>query len=100
MQRSKRALVAVTLLALSLLGHVAHAASLTRERVRADLIAAELSGKFPPNKANKPDHAMYYTARKAAQKVEKDLSGSSASGIMTAAPADPAPQASPHSSER
>jgi hypothetical protein len=99
MQRSNYALVVATLFALTLGGHAVTAASVTREQVRADLIAAELNGKFPQNKGNKRDPAMSYTAKKEAQKAGKNPSGSSASGDVTAAPAVPASQALPRSSQ-
>jgi hypothetical protein len=90
MERPNYALVVATLFALLLLSQAATAALLTREQVRADLIAAELSGKFPQNKRNKPDHAMFYAAKKATEKAEKDLSRVPASGNMTAAGASSA----------
>src|ERR1700751_322312 len=72
MQRSHYALIVATLFALSFVSHAARADSLTRERVRADLIAAELKGTFPPSKGNKPDPALSYIAKKATLKAEKN----------------------------
>ncbi|GAB7523241.1 hypothetical protein [Paraburkholderia sp. 2C] len=99
MKRSNYALIVATVFTWSLPGHAVTAASLTREQVRADLIAAELSGKFPQNKGNKRDPAMSYAAKKEAQKGETNPSGSSATDVVTTAPAAPALQARPRPSQ-
>jgi hypothetical protein len=71
MQRFYFLLLAATLVGLSLAGGTVHAAPLTRALVRDDLIAAELTGAYPPNKANKPDPATLFTAKRAAKKVAR-----------------------------
>jgi hypothetical protein len=99
MQRANYAWVVATLFALSFLSHAVTAASLTREQVRADLIAAELSGKFPQNKGNKRDPAMSYAAKKESEKAENTRSGPPASGELTAVPVAPPSQPAPRSSQ-
>jgi hypothetical protein len=99
MQRAIYVLAFATSLSLSLASYQATAASLTREQVRADLIAAEMSGKFPQNKANRPDPAMSYAARKAAQKVEKPRSDVLPKEEAMVAPVAPALNAEPRSED-
>jgi Domain of unknown function (DUF4148) len=85
MRHIKRVLIISVLIGLPIASHATDVAPKTRAQVRAELIAAELSGQIPYSQAHypdpQPDPASVYVARKA---VSDTSYGSSTSGESAA----------------
>jgi plastocyanin len=86
MRHIKRVLIISVLIGLPIASHATDVAPKTRAQVRAELIAAELSGQLPYSKVHYPDPqpnpAVVYVARKAASDTSygSSISGESAEG--------------------
>jgi hypothetical protein len=89
MKRLNKALIVASFVVLPLVGHAADNASLTRAQVRADLIAAEQNGTYPPSKVHYPepgwDPSAVYVANKAAQKLAQEAANSEAANANSSA---------------
>jgi Domain of unknown function (DUF4148) len=86
MRNIKKILIIPVLIGLPFASHATDVAPKTRAQVRAELIAAELSGQFPYSKVSypdkQPDPALVYAAQKAASDTSygSSISGESAEG--------------------
>jgi Domain of unknown function (DUF4148) len=77
MRHIKRVLIISVLIGLPIASHATDVAPKTRAQVRAELIAAELSGQIPYSQAHypdpQPDPASVYVARKAVSDTHRHL---------------------------
>jgi hypothetical protein len=89
MNRLIKALLVTSFVVLPLAGHAADSSPVTRAQVRADLIAAEQNGTYPPSKVHFPDPgwdpSAVYVANKAAQKMAQQAAASGAASDANAA---------------
>jgi Domain of unknown function (DUF4148) len=89
MRHIKKVLIISVLIGLPIASHATDVAPKTRAQVRAELIAAELSGQIPYSKARypdpQPDPALVYVARKAVSDTSYGSStyGESAEGASS-----------------
>jgi hypothetical protein len=87
MRRIKKILIMSLLAGLPIASHATDVVPKTRAQVRAELIAAELSGQYPYSRVHypdpQPDPALVYVARKAAGDTSygSSISGESAVGV-------------------
>jgi Domain of unknown function (DUF4148) len=87
MRHIRKVLIMSLLTGLPIASHATDVVPKARAQVRAELIAAELSGQYPYSRVHypdpQPDPALVYVARKAARDTSygSSISGESAEGV-------------------